>query len=384
MNERGVVLPTAMLMLVVLLALMVAFSALARTEPVIAENQLKTARARALAEAGVERAIWALATGAIPDSLGAQTAGTSADAPYNGVPFITLNSLGGFTVRVQSAGSAASNQRTVEAVGWTPTNDSSNPLPKGVRKLQTTLMRLRSPDPPCGLCVQGQLQMGGNAQVNAQAGGCSGATSTATGTLTTGTTTISGNAKVWGPGNDTYNERPADINASADATSFAFKLSDDEITNLKTIAQANGTYYQGSQSFDGGHPLPNGVIFVDTTDGSVFSSSTPDANRGSANIGGGFTWSGWLIVAGKISVSGTASLTGLVYAQNDLSIGGNAAITGAAVSENRKNTVATVVDSNATGTSSVVYDCARVRDGGGQIPTGWFVKAGTYRQVEGQ
>lgn len=117
MNERGVVLPTAMLMLVVLLALMVAFSALARTEPVIAENQLKTARARALAEAGVERAIWALATAAIPDSLGAQTAGTSADAPYNGVPFITLNSLGGFTVRVQSAGSAASNQRTVEAVG---------------------------------------------------------------------------------------------------------------------------------------------------------------------------------------------------------------------------------------------------------------------------
>lgn len=384
MNERGIALPTAMIMLVVLMALMVAFSALARTEPVIAENQLKTSRARALAEAGVERAIWALATGVIPDTLGSEAAGTNAASPYHGGSFITLNSLGGFTVRVQSAGSTATNQRTVEAVGWTPTNDTSNPVAKGVRKLQTTVMRLRSPDPPCALCVQGQLQLGGNAEVDARSGSCSGATGTPTGTLTTGTATVDGNAKVWGPGNDTYNQRPADISASADASNFSFKFSDDEITILKNIAKASGTYYQGSRSFNGDYLPPNGVIFVDTTDGSVFSSSTPDANRGHASFSGNVTWSGWLIVAGTVSISGNASLSGLIYAQNDLSMGGNAAVNGALVSENRKYTVATVVDSNATGNSSITYNCARVRDGGGQIPTGWFVKPGSYREVAGQ
>ena len=51
-NQRGVALPLAMVMLVTLTALMVAFAVLANTEPTIANNQLQTAQALRL---GVHR-----------------------------------------------------------------------------------------------------------------------------------------------------------------------------------------------------------------------------------------------------------------------------------------------------------------------------------------
>src|SRR5216684_750462 len=52
--ERGVALPMALMCLLILSALIVA------SEPVLANNQLQVAQARAVAESGVERAIWGL------------------------------------------------------------------------------------------------------------------------------------------------------------------------------------------------------------------------------------------------------------------------------------------------------------------------------------
>src|SRR5688572_19933712 len=62
-DQRGVALPMALMALVIMTALVIAFSVLASTEPTIANNQLRVAQARALAEAGVERALWALTAG---------------------------------------------------------------------------------------------------------------------------------------------------------------------------------------------------------------------------------------------------------------------------------------------------------------------------------
>jgi hypothetical protein len=31
----------------------------------------------------------------------------------------------------------------------------------------------------------------------------------------------------------------------------------------------------------------------------------------------------------------------------------------------------------------LTYDCLAARDGGGRIGTGWFMKPGTFREVEG-
>src|SRR4029434_6865483 len=58
--QRGVVLPMAFLTMLILSALIIAFSMMAASEPILANNQLQVAQARAVAESGVEKAIWAL------------------------------------------------------------------------------------------------------------------------------------------------------------------------------------------------------------------------------------------------------------------------------------------------------------------------------------
>src|SRR5262249_45352554 len=59
-DKRGVALPMVMMVLLILSTLVVGLSALSATEPTIAGNHLMATQARSLAEAGVERAVWAL------------------------------------------------------------------------------------------------------------------------------------------------------------------------------------------------------------------------------------------------------------------------------------------------------------------------------------
>ena len=59
-DERGMALPLALLVLVILMALTTAFSSLATTEPTIGRNLSMGAQARSFAESGMERAIWAV------------------------------------------------------------------------------------------------------------------------------------------------------------------------------------------------------------------------------------------------------------------------------------------------------------------------------------
>jgi len=59
-SQRGVALPMALLTMLILSALIIAFSMMAASEPLLANNQLQVAQARAVAESGVERAVWAL------------------------------------------------------------------------------------------------------------------------------------------------------------------------------------------------------------------------------------------------------------------------------------------------------------------------------------
>ena len=52
-DQRGVALPLAIITLVLLSSLILGLSVMSATEPTIAANQLRTAQARALAEAGI-------------------------------------------------------------------------------------------------------------------------------------------------------------------------------------------------------------------------------------------------------------------------------------------------------------------------------------------
>src|SRR4029453_7964162 len=97
-NERGVALPMALIVLVALTTLMLAFAVLVQTEPVVAPNQLGGARGRTHAEAGFERAVWALSQGVINpgtvDSL-PEVLPVPTPAPYDGSVFVGTGTTGG-------------------------------------------------------------------------------------------------------------------------------------------------------------------------------------------------------------------------------------------------------------------------------------------------
>src|SRR5712691_8071582 len=128
-DERGIALPMAMIVMAILTSLMIAFAVLATSELQIAGNQMASAQARALAESGVERALWAMTTG---ESNPGASGVLLLDASYNLVPssvsplydgstFVAVNDpvlgnqIGGFKVTV--ANGAAINEKVVTAIG---------------------------------------------------------------------------------------------------------------------------------------------------------------------------------------------------------------------------------------------------------------------------
>src|SRR5438445_12839069 len=90
-NEQGIAFPMAMIVMAILSALMAAFAVLATSEPQIAANHMGSTQARALAESGLERALWALTAGENPTppsgalvSSGSPNYTIAMVAPYDG------------------------------------------------------------------------------------------------------------------------------------------------------------------------------------------------------------------------------------------------------------------------------------------------------------
>ncbi|HEX7785033.1 MAG TPA: hypothetical protein VF653_02320, partial [Methylomirabilota bacterium] len=125
-DQRGVALPMALLALLILATLVVSFVLLATSEPLIATNQKLVAQARALAESGIERAIWALNNPTDPNGLPSPLPAT-VPAPYDGSAPIALNVNGTYvgSVFVTVTNGANANERNVVAVGWAPSTTSS-------------------------------------------------------------------------------------------------------------------------------------------------------------------------------------------------------------------------------------------------------------------
>src|SRR5258708_19311172 len=91
--EDGIALPMTLIILTLLTALTVAFLAFSATEPVIAMNQMTNAQARAIAESGIERALWALTKGTLaPGTLGSLPDPLPAlvPAPYTGSHYVAM------------------------------------------------------------------------------------------------------------------------------------------------------------------------------------------------------------------------------------------------------------------------------------------------------
>ncbi len=393
-DEQGIAFPMALIVMTILAALMAAFAVLATSEPQIASNQMQSVQARALAESGVERALWALTQGeaSTPPSGALVNSGPpnytiALAAPYDGSQEVTQG-VGSFKVTV--ANGAAPNIKIVTAVGYVP--NATNPV--AIKKIVTQVTRLKWIDPACGLCAGGEqppgdnttVKVGGSATVNASqslqgkvsAGAyCSGVMPQAA-VASTGTVVTNGTPNLYAPPGGAAQENNA-IYPSG------MLLSNTDTATLKAMAMAQGTYYKGNPPWNGGVPPKNGIIFVDTTDGSVLTNSTPAANIPSVTIHGNGTWSGWLVVAGSVDISGDIQMSGLIYAQNDATLHGigTGQIQGAVITTNRKDTSSTNIDSTDTGQAPVVYNCPAVRNGGGVLSQSWFVMPGTYRDVSG-
>ena len=397
-NERGIALPMALIVMAILTALMAAFAVLATSEPQIASNQVASAQARALAESGVERVLWALTTGeASPTTAGVITLDANYNllnvpAAYNGT---TENGLGVGSFKVSITDGAQRNIKVVTAVGFVP--NATNPI--AIKKIITQVTRLNWITPQCGLCAGGEdplghattIKVGGSASINASLsaqGGvpagqyCSGVTP-ASAVGSTGSVTVNGSPNLTPPPGYT-NVPPCPAGAACTQTfPSTMTLTDSDMATLKAMAKTNGLYVKGSPTWH--VPPTNGLIFVDTTDESVLSASTPLANVPTVSLHGSIDFSGWLIVAGNVDVSGGINMTGMIYAQNTVTLhgAGHGLYTGAVISTNRMDNSSTNIDDQDVGNAPISYNCPAVRNGGGFLSQSWFLMPGTYREVSG-
>jgi hypothetical protein len=393
----------ALLALLILSTLVISFALLATSEPLIATNQKLVAQARAVTESGLEQAIWALNNPADPNGLPTPLPGT-VPAPYDGsapIPILVNGTQIG-VVFVTVTNGINPNERNVVAVGWAPTNAGSGS--KAHQKIQATVSRFifSATPPPAALTVQGQINITGNTNIDSRPDQSCGAKD---GTWSVGATAVGGSGEVYGAdGNDTAGQSAlsgiTDVKQNVPTSAFApFILKNQDLNSLKAMAKAAGTYYSGadvsSLTFNAGNLLPNGIIFVDTVSGlnvdvnGANTTSTSDlANvslHGNAPADPSGIFRGMIIVAGTLSISGDFHARGMVYAVNDLIYAGTGTglIEGAVMSQNIRDVSSTTIDTNTGGNSSIVYNCGYASNPGGQMPQGFTVQPGTYKEVSG-
>jgi len=418
-DERGIALPMALLALLILSTLVIAFALLATSEPLVATNQKMVAQARAVAESGLERAIWALNNPADPNGL--PTSLATVPAPYDGSASIPISvngtQIGVVFVTVKGPVQDPTlnpNERSVSAVGWVPTNTGSA---TAHQKIQATVSQFlfRGSPPPASLTVAGEINVGGNANIDSRGDTSCGAKD---GTWSQGSTAYGGSGAVYGAdGNNTNNQTAAgltssspitDIRQSVPAAAFdPYTLKNADLNSLKALAKANGTYYSGSSvtglNFNSGNQLPNGIIFIDTVSGQNIDANAPPgtncllggtgcsattdfasvAIHGGAEGNASGIFSGMIIVAGSLAISGNFHMHGMVYVVNDLTYTGtgNGEIDGAVFSRNIRDTSSTTIDTNTGGNASINYNCGYVRNPGGQMPQGFTIEPGTYKEL---
>jgi len=379
-DERGAALPLAVVTLVLLSSLILGLSVMSATEPTIAANQLRTAQARALAEAGLELALWALAHPEAPAGL-SNPLPAAVPPPYDGSRLIVVTTggapLGGFRLAVVAG--AAQNERDVIAVGWAPTDATADIRPKSHQRISGTLWRLRVPaeTAPCALCVRGDLEVTDGVTVDARADArCGGKR----GAWSSGVVSVAPTAKVWGAdGNDTPNEEGDYVQAQPAAAARGWNFTDADLLALKRLARARGSYYRGSVLFDASRPAPEGLVFVDTASGAPITDATPAADLAQAELRGG-AFRGWLVVAGSLEISGDARVRGLAYAQDGFAYRGAApgGIEGQVVAAGVRGGAASL--SRAGVGPVLTFDCAVASGGDGTVPRGWMLKTGSYRE----
>jgi hypothetical protein len=396
-----VALSLALLALALLTPIMLAFAMLADTELAIAANQLRASQARALAESGFEFAQRALSRAALGEDPEHLLSGPVAPAPLDGRTFITLRRTGGFTVRAAYAAGNDPQVRVITSVGWTPTDNPADTRAKAHRQITADVVAIPQPGvrAPCALCVNGALTLTGGVTIDGANGDRACGDDLKYGAITRDETTISGPVAISGGAGAGAQRRPA---ADFDAVTFSPAVLD----ALKTLARRNGSYFgpgfptggrtsdgraswSGRIVFDASNPLPDGVVFVDTTDGRPVDPHAPSGSTlAGARLGAGAiappaeAFRGWLIVNGAIEIAAGAALRGLVYALDSLTYqaGGAGSIEGLAVALNVQNTSGTRIEPTAGGSMKIRFDCGHA-GAADLVPHGFALARGSYREA---
>lgn len=371
-DQRGIALPMALLALLILTVLTLAFLGLATTEPGIANNQVRTNQALALAEAGIQNAIWALNQGnnnpndpmGIPSLTAVPTRYNSPLPHGSGGTFLAFGS-GGYTITVtQVAGTT--NQAQVTATGWTPTIAGFQS--KAI--VQTTVFSWNGRfNPPGAVTALGQIQFGGAASADGTTSTCG----PKYGTFSLGSATFGGASHA--SGNPTGSAQNQPMSAFT-----PLSLSQSEINLLKKAAQANGTYYQGTVGFN---PIPNGLVFVDTVSGNPIGNPPNLSDLANVTVNGASS-TGWMIVMGSVTLHGNISYNGFIYAADLFTYYGTGGglISGAVQSFHVSNPVATSVDVGDLGNSKISYNCSSLVPPSG-LSQGYMILPGTWKVLPG-
>jgi hypothetical protein len=428
-DKRGIALPLALIVLALLTSLTLAFLAMSATEPLIAANLKGGEQALSNAEAGIERAIWALSNPTV-DTAGLGTKLTDLNqipAAYNNGTLFKVNPGPGeesrvYAIAITVAGPTCNPGPTcITGHGYVLRNGGAVPAqPAGLLQPDIAAQRIvqlqvTSTGPlggppsklPGALTVAGTVQLSGNSLVdgNDKASGTPNScaakasvtirdkTTLANGTVLTNSISEGGSASTVGTpaGTQTPQANCTGCSAlTADQINPSL-FTDDKLAALKSLAQAQGTYIQPTSNSQFILTVTNGLTFVDTVNGQPLG-SPPDASKLASVKITGANNSGWLIVMGSLRIDGNVTYNGLIYAQNDLSYKGTGTggIFGAMVSANVIDAVSTNVDTDESGNAKIYYDCTKVGNGGGAFNstiqnaldnTTVTISPGTWREV---
>ena len=403
-DERGVALPMAMMVLVLLTTLMVAFAALSETEPIIAHNQQRVAQARAHAEAGLERAVWALSRGEgalTPEGTPGPTGSLKSPlpvptpAPYDGTAFIANGTTGGYLVSVTNHPDPnLPNHRVITSTGWTPTNAAGDARTKSHRRIQATVFRLPDLNGGGALTGGGQITISGTANIKNDV---SCGSRPRKSVIAADSIAKSGNTLIDANGNGITETTDYVENAGADALKDV-KLDSSSLKLLREAAKKNGTYFgpgypngtaasspewPGTVDFDSSNKLKNGIVFIDTKSGKDIPEDVAAqdlADFASVNISGNpfvsGAFTGWLVVNGSLNISGNMSISGLVYTVDNFFYSGTGAgqILGMVVAQDIHP---------VNGESAMTFGNAKVTKDTCLKPLyqGFVLDAGSYREV---
>jgi hypothetical protein len=381
-SKHGAVLPLAMLILLLLSAVLLGLATLTGQEPLAARNHALVAQSQGLAEAGLDRALWALSTPTAADGV---AWAAPAPAPYDGSRLIdvTVNGfpLGAFRLTISGSGD---RQRHVVVTGIAP--GMPGPLGQARQDVSATAIRLRFPSLPAGVTVRGDVQIGPGVVIDAAEDGSCGS---AAGTWSSGTTSFGPASQVRGRGGDPMAPNGAvDARQAQDPAVFdALTFDAAEMNAFKALARARGTYYRGPITFDATRKIPDGLVFVDTVSGQPISPTTPAADLASVSVRDGAAIDpnrlirGWIVVNGSLAIDGNLTLQGLAFAADRFSQSGSAQIRGAAVAGHVRSATPSLIEALPGSAPAVTWSCEAGKTGGGSIPQRWMVKPGSYREA---